>query len=105
MRELTVRFILVNWNRNRIVLFAEALPGDNVGFSVEDISARELQRGFVCSDANNDPAQEAASFIAQASFFSSSDLLSFCFDRSLYLIILVESVKVIHLFLIVIWLI
>ncbi|CAF3623864.1 unnamed protein product [Rotaria sp. Silwood1] len=43
----------------------EALPGDNIGFRVEGISAQELQRGFVCSDSNNDPAQEASSFIAQ----------------------------------------
>ncbi|CAF3214109.1 unnamed protein product [Rotaria sp. Silwood2] len=43
----------------------EALPGDNIGFGVQDVSARKLHRGFVCSDSNNDPAQEASSLIAQ----------------------------------------
>jgi translation elongation factor EF-1alpha len=50
-------------------LFTEALSGDRIGFSVEDISPRELQRGFVCSDSNNDPAQEASSFIALVNLF------------------------------------
>jgi translation elongation factor EF-1alpha len=49
------------------VLFVEALPGDNVGFNVRGVSVKELQRGFVCSDSNNDPAQEASHFIAQVS--------------------------------------
>ncbi|OAE30860.1 hypothetical protein AXG93_2615s1150 [Marchantia polymorpha subsp. ruderalis] len=43
----------------------EALPGDNVGFSVKDVSAKELKRGFVASDSENDPAREAASFTSQ----------------------------------------
>jgi len=43
----------------------EALPGDNVGFNVKNVSVKELRRGFVCSDIKNDPAQEAASFTAQ----------------------------------------
>ena len=47
--------------------FAEAHPGDNIGFSIRGVSCRELRRGFVCSDAANDPAQEAASFTAQVS--------------------------------------
>jgi len=43
----------------------EAGPGDNVGFNVKNISVKELKRGFVASDIKNDPAQEAASFVAQ----------------------------------------
>ncbi|BBN15231.1 elongation factor 1-alpha [Marchantia polymorpha subsp. ruderalis] len=43
----------------------EALPGDNVGFNVKDVAAKELKRGFVASDADNDPATEAESFTAQ----------------------------------------
>jgi elongation factor 1-alpha len=43
----------------------EALPGDNVGFNVKNVSVKELRRGFVCSDVKNDPAQEAANFVAQ----------------------------------------
>jgi elongation factor 1-alpha len=40
------------------------MPGDYVGFSVQDIKVEELQRGFVCSDVKNDPAQEVMSFTA-----------------------------------------
>ncbi|CAF1927373.1 unnamed protein product [Rotaria magnacalcarata] len=43
----------------------EALPGDNVGFNVKNISVKELRRGFVASDIKNDPAQETANFVAQ----------------------------------------
>ena len=43
----------------------EAIPGDNVGFNVKNISVKEIRRGNVCSDAKNDPAREAANFLAQ----------------------------------------
>jgi elongation factor 1-alpha len=43
----------------------EAAPGDNVGFNVKNVSVKELKRGFVASDSKNDPAKEAASFVAQ----------------------------------------
>lgn len=43
----------------------EAIPGDNVGFNVKNVSVKELKRGFVCSDSKNNPAQEAASFTSQ----------------------------------------
>ncbi len=46
-------------------MFAEAVPGNIVGFNVKNISIKELRRGFVVSDVENDPAQETASFIAQ----------------------------------------
>ena len=42
----------------------EAHPGDNVGFNVKNVSVKELKRGFVASDSKNDPAMEAASFMA-----------------------------------------
>ena len=48
-----------------MIVFAEAVPGDNVGFNVKNISVKELRRGFVASDIKNDPALEAASFVAQ----------------------------------------
>ena len=48
--------------------FIEALPGDNVGFNIRNVSVKDVRRGFVCSDLNNDPAQEAASFTAQVNF-------------------------------------
>ena len=43
----------------------EALPGDNVGFNVKNVSVKELKRGFVCSDSKNDPAKEVTQFTAQ----------------------------------------
>jgi len=43
----------------------EAVPGDNVGFNVKNVSVKELRRGFVASDSKNSPAKEAASFKAQ----------------------------------------
>ena len=43
----------------------EAGPGDNVGFNVKNVSVKELKRGFVASDSKNDPAKEAAEFVAQ----------------------------------------
>merc|ERR1719186_2024457 len=43
----------------------EAVPGDNVGFNVKNVSVKEVKRGNVCSDSKNDPAKEAANFDAQ----------------------------------------
>jgi len=43
----------------------EGLPGDNVGFNVKSVSVKDIRRGNVCSDSKNDPAKEAASFVAQ----------------------------------------
>eukprot|EP00999_Lentomonas_sp_LEN2_P002305 NODE_365_length_1586_cov_415.826594_g333_i0.p1 GENE.NODE_365_length_1586_cov_415.826594_g333_i0~~NODE_365_length_1586_cov_415.826594_g333_i0.p1 ORF type:complete len:448 (-),score=165.19 NODE_365_length_1586_cov_415.826594_g333_i0:157-1500(-) len=43
----------------------EAIPGDNVGFNVKNVSVKDLKRGFVCSNSKNDPAKEADDFTAQ----------------------------------------
>jgi len=43
----------------------EARPGDNVGFNCKNISVKDVRRGFVCSDAKVDPAQETDFFNAQ----------------------------------------
>jgi len=43
----------------------EALPGDNVGFNVKNVSVKEIRRGNVCSDSKNDPAKETDEFKAQ----------------------------------------
>ena len=45
----------------------EALPGDNVGFNVKNVSVKELKRGYVASDSKNDPAKESSNFVAQVS--------------------------------------
>lgn len=43
----------------------EALPGDNVGFNVKNVSVKEIRRGMVAGDSKNDPPKEAANFTAQ----------------------------------------
>nr|P27592.1 RecName: Full=Elongation factor 1-alpha; Short=EF-1-alpha [Onchocerca volvulus]AAA29416.1 elongation factor [Onchocerca volvulus] len=43
----------------------EALPGDNVGFNVKNISIKDIRRGSVASDSKNDPAKETKMFTAQ----------------------------------------
>jgi elongation factor 1-alpha len=43
----------------------EAVPGDNVGFNVKNLSVKDIRRGYVCSNAKNDPARECADFTAQ----------------------------------------
>ncbi|EEB10888.1 elongation factor 1-alpha, putative [Pediculus humanus corporis] len=43
----------------------EAVPGDNVGFNVKNVSVKELRRGYVVGDAKNNPPKAAADFLAQ----------------------------------------
>lgn len=43
----------------------EAFPGDNVGFSVKNVSVKDIRRGDVASDAFNQPARGVSSFQAQ----------------------------------------
>ncbi|XP_006878226.1 PREDICTED: elongation factor 1-alpha 1-like [Chrysochloris asiatica] len=44
---------------------SEALPGDNVGFNVMNVSVKDVRRGNVAGDSKNDPPMEAAGFTAQ----------------------------------------
>lgn len=44
---------------------SEALPGDNVGFNVKNVSVKEIRRGMVAGDSKNDPPKKALSFTAQ----------------------------------------
>uniref|UniRef100_A0A8C1RT18 Elongation factor 1-alpha n=1 Tax=Cyprinus carpio TaxID=7962 RepID=A0A8C1RT18_CYPCA len=44
---------------------AEALPGDNVGFNVKNVSVKDIRRGNVAGDSKNDPPIQAANFTAQ----------------------------------------
>lgn len=46
-------------------VLAEAVPGDNVGFNVRNISVKDIKRGYVVSDTKNKPASECESFVAQ----------------------------------------
>jgi len=43
----------------------EALPGDNVGFNVKNVSIKDIKRGNVCGDSKNDPPRACKDFVAQ----------------------------------------
>jgi len=43
----------------------EAVPGDNVGFNVKNVSVKDIKRGNVASDSKNKPASGVADFHAQ----------------------------------------
>jgi len=43
----------------------EAVPGDNVGFNVKNVSVKDIKRGYVASDSKNNPAGSAQNFTAQ----------------------------------------
>ena len=43
----------------------EALPGDNVGFNVKNVTLKDIKRGFVAGDSKNDPPKEVSDFKAQ----------------------------------------
>merc|ERR1712003_54439 len=40
----------------------EAVPGDNVGFNVKNVSVKDIKRGYVASDSKNKPACGVADF-------------------------------------------
>merc|ERR1711935_370678 len=44
---------------------AEAIPGDNVGFNVKNLSVQDIKRGYVASDNKNVPAMDTEYFKAQ----------------------------------------
>ena len=46
----------------------EAVPGDNVGFNVKNVSVKEIRRGMVAGDSKNDPPKQVDNFTAQVSF-------------------------------------
>merc|ERR1719369_1618336 len=43
----------------------EALPGDNAGFNIKNVSVKDIKRGYVTSDSKNKPACGVADFTAQ----------------------------------------
>jgi elongation factor 1-alpha len=43
----------------------QAVPGDNVGFNVKNLSIKDIRRGMVCGDSKNNPPDGCASFDAQ----------------------------------------
>lgn len=47
----------------------EAVPGDNVGFNVKNVSVKDIRRGYVAGNSKRDPPRGAAIFNAQVSCF------------------------------------
>jgi len=43
----------------------QAVPGDNVGFNIKNVSVKDIRRGFVTGDAKADPPMPTATFDAQ----------------------------------------
>merc|ERR1712072_101903 len=43
----------------------EAVPGDNVGFNIKNVSVKDIKRGYVASDSKNVPAMDTENFKAQ----------------------------------------
>ena len=39
-----------------------ALAGDDIGFNIPDVSAKDIRRGYVASDPKNDPAKDTLTF-------------------------------------------
>jgi elongation factor 1-alpha len=58
----------------------EAVPGDNVGFNVKNVSVKELRRGYVAGDSKNNPPKGAADFIAQVILSVLQYCLVVCFN-------------------------
>jgi elongation factor 1-alpha len=48
----------------------EAMPGDNVGFNVKNVSVKELRRGYVAGDSKDNPPKAAEEFTAQVIVFN-----------------------------------
>merc|ERR1712041_33407 len=42
----------------------EAVPGDNVGFNIKNVSVKDIKRGYVTSDSKNKPASGVSDFTA-----------------------------------------
>ncbi|CAH1798234.1 unnamed protein product [Owenia fusiformis] len=59
---ITTEVRSVEMHHERLV---EAIPGDNVGFNVKNVSVKDIKRGYVVGDLENDPPRKAKSFIAQ----------------------------------------
>ena len=43
----------------------QAMPGDNVGFNIKNVSVIDIKRGYVASNNKDHPAKETASFTSQ----------------------------------------
>lgn len=82
--EGTGRLLLIDRVFSLMYNCLEALPGREVGFCVRNVDVKDLRRGDVCSDSQNDPALETISFTAQVCVQRSSVRHSACSPMFLY---------------------
>jgi elongation factor 1-alpha len=54
----------------------EAKPGDNVGFNIKNVAVSDLHRGYVCSDAKNDPCAATETFEAQVIVMNHKNIMA-----------------------------
>uniref|UniRef100_A0A2R9B3W7 Tr-type G domain-containing protein n=1 Tax=Pan paniscus TaxID=9597 RepID=A0A2R9B3W7_PANPA len=55
---------------------SEALPGDNVGFSVKNVFVKDVRHDIVAGDSKNEPPMEAAGLTAQVTIRNHSGQIS-----------------------------
>ncbi|KAF3824682.1 hypothetical protein GH733_010016 [Mirounga leonina] len=73
VKEVSTYIKKIGYNPDRVAFvpisvwnaLSEALPGDNVGFNVKNISVKDVHHGSMAGDSKNDPPMEAAGFTAQ----------------------------------------
>ncbi|RYE83110.1 MAG: translation elongation factor EF-1 subunit alpha, partial [Methanosarcinales archaeon] len=54
----------------------QAVPGDNVGFNIKNVAVSDLHRGYVASDAKNDPCAAAETFEAQVIVMNHKNIMN-----------------------------
>jgi len=54
----------------------EAKPGDNVGFNIKNVAVSDLHRGYVASDAKNDPCADTEEFEAQVIIMNHKNIMA-----------------------------
>jgi elongation factor 1-alpha len=57
-------------------ILTEAGPGDNIGFNIRNIGVKDIKRGYVASDASNNPACEAERITAQIIIMNHPNVIS-----------------------------
>jgi len=54
----------------------QAVPGDNVGFNIKNVSVKDIRRGFVTGDTKSDPPFPTATFDAQVIVLDHPNVIS-----------------------------
>jgi elongation factor 1-alpha len=54
----------------------QAIPGDNVGFNIKNVSVKELRRGYVAGDSKKSPPSGAETFDAQVIVMNHKNIMA-----------------------------